>query len=172
MRVVLNGRAAVESITGLIFFEKHKEKIMAKRKPPLKTTRLSTGYKPKAPTPPPPTEVTLGEIKNTLNRATDLLITKAADISDGITEISDGMKDGTPVALQRAAIPATDDVSLWVVIRKSTEALKFANYNRFMNAVLCGTPDGVPQADLDVYKALRLSHVRALPLATRMRTGC
>ena len=138
---------------------------MAKRKPASKTISLSKGYKPKAPTPPPPTEVTLGEIKNTLNRATDLLITKAADISDGITEISDGMKDGTPVALQRAAIPATDDVSLWVVIRKSTEALKFANYNRFMNAVLCGTPNGVPQADLDVYKALRLSHVRALPFS-------
>ena len=79
---------------------------MAKRKPASKTISLSKGYKPKAPTPPPPTEVTLGEIKNTLNRATDLLITKAADISDGITEISDGMKDGTPVALQRAAIPA------------------------------------------------------------------
>ena len=45
-------------------------------------------------------------------------------------------------AMRRTATDATEDLSLWVVIRKSTEALSFNNYFRFMNFVLCGEPIG------------------------------
>ncbi len=42
------------------------------------------------------------------------------------------------VTLRRTANPPTTDLPLWVVIRKSTEAISFNNYNRFMEFVLCG----------------------------------
>jgi hypothetical protein len=46
------------------------------------------------------------------------------------------------VSMRRTATDATEDLGLWVVIRKSTEALSFNNYFRFMNHVLCGEPIG------------------------------
>ena len=42
------------------------------------------------------------------------------------------------VTMRRAATEVTEDLPLWVVIRKSTEAISFNNYFRFMNHVLCG----------------------------------
>ena len=42
------------------------------------------------------------------------------------------------MTLRRTATEATEDLPLWVVIRKSTEAISFDNYFRFMNHVLCG----------------------------------
>ena len=44
------------------------------------------------------------------------------------------------VSMRRTATEATEDLPLWVVIRKSTEAISFDNYFRFMNHVLCGEP--------------------------------
>jgi len=48
--------------------------------------------------------------------------------------------DIVPVTLRRTATAPTDDLPLWVVIKKSTDALLFENYNRFMDIVLCGKP--------------------------------
>jgi hypothetical protein len=44
------------------------------------------------------------------------------------------------VSMRRTATEPTEDLGLWVVIRKSNEALSFNNYFRFMNHVLCGEP--------------------------------
>ena len=49
--------------------------------------------------------------------------------------------DDVGVTLKRAAVPPTDDQALWVAIRKSTEALGFDNYSRFIEAVMCDHPD-------------------------------
>lgn len=48
--------------------------------------------------------------------------------------------DVVPVTLQRSAAVPTNDLPLWVVIKKSTDALAFPNYARFMDIVLCGQP--------------------------------
>ena len=48
------------------------------------------------------------------------------------------------VSMRRTATEATEDLGLWVVIRKSAEALSFSNYFRFMNHVLCGEPISGP----------------------------
>jgi len=42
------------------------------------------------------------------------------------------------VTMRRAAGESTRDIPLWAVIRKSTDALSFSNYNDFMNYLLCG----------------------------------
>jgi hypothetical protein len=49
------------------------------------------------------------------------------------------------VSMRRTATEATEDIGLWVVIRKSAEALSFKNYFRFVNHVLCGEPIGEPR---------------------------
>jgi hypothetical protein len=43
----------------------------------------------------------------------------------------------TGVTMRRSASPFTNDLLLWVVIRKTTEAISFTRYNEFMEKVLC-----------------------------------
>lgn len=49
-----------------------------------------------------------------------------------------GVPGSIGVSLQRSASRETPDLPLWVIIRNSSEAMSFENYNRFMNLVLCG----------------------------------
>jgi len=44
------------------------------------------------------------------------------------------------VTMRRTATVPTNDLPLWVVIKRSTDALAFPNYSRFMDIVLCGQP--------------------------------
>ena len=48
-----------------------------------------------------------------------------------------GPKD---VSLLRTHLPRTQDLPLWLVIRRSTDAISFENYRVFMNWVLCQEP--------------------------------
>jgi hypothetical protein len=71
-----------------------------------------------------------------------------------------------PVSLERSAHPATTDLALWAVIRKSSEALSFSNYSRFIDLVLCGdrAPRTQTQAEHETSKELQgLSGLRYLP---------
>lgn len=45
---------------------------------------------------------------------------------------------GVSVTLRRTATAPTADLPLWLLIRKSTEAISFGNYSRFMDLLLCG----------------------------------
>ena len=42
------------------------------------------------------------------------------------------------VGLRRTASTVTSDLPLWLIIRTSTDAMSFRNYQRFMDVVLCG----------------------------------
>ena len=46
------------------------------------------------------------------------------------------------VTMQRAAITPTATQALWTMIRQSTNALSFQNYQAFMEQVLCGDTPG------------------------------
>ena len=61
--------------------------------------------------------------------------------------------DDVGVTLKRAAVPPTPDQALWVAIRKSTTAIGFDNYNRFLEAVICGQP-----GDGDRFPRRRVRH--------------
>lgn len=78
------------------------------------------------------------------------------------------------VTLRRTATAPTSDLPLWAVIRKSTEAISWDNYTRFMDLVLCGigknpqVPTGVetrfnelrrflPYNDADAYRLLKVA---------------
>jgi hypothetical protein len=88
--------------------------------------------------------------------------------------------DIIPVAMRRTAVGVTDDLSLWVVIKKSTEALSFENYQRCMDLVLCRAKPGskeeskrkeailengrnltkerfLPFTDMDAYRLLKVA---------------
>jgi hypothetical protein len=45
--------------------------------------------------------------------------------------------DTVPVTMRRTAGEVTEDLALWVVIRKTAEAMSFENYSQFMNMLLC-----------------------------------
>jgi hypothetical protein len=75
-----------------------------------------------------------------------------------------------PVSMRRSATPPTQDLPLWVVIRKSTNKLAFQNYDRYMSIVLCGDApreDEAVRFELDPQgrsqKFEDLWHWRALP---------
>ena len=53
-------------------------------------------------------------------------------------DISNRLNSVVTVRNTRAGITQTGDLGLWVIIRRSTEALGFPNYSRFMDRVLCG----------------------------------
>jgi hypothetical protein len=59
------------------------------------------------------------------------------------------------VTLRRTSAEPTEDLPLWVVIRNSTNALCYNNYDAFMNHLLCGAPDLRRQA---IVEAPRLVH--------------
>lgn len=52
----------------------------------------------------------------------------------------------TAVSLQRTKPRLTDDLPLWVLIRRSTEAISFERYSTFMDLLLCGI-DRMPESD-------------------------
>jgi hypothetical protein len=109
-----------------------------------------------------------GEAMN-IGRNTDRAANEAANIAGGIGSVADGVGDLTSEAVNigrntnraadalgnisnqlgnvvtvrntRAGITQTDDLALWVIIRRSAEALNFRNYARFMDRVLCGRDD-------------------------------
>ena len=53
-----------------------------------------------------------------------------------------GARTPVPVTMQRAAITPTATQALWTMIRQSTNALSFQNYEAFMEQVLCGDTTG------------------------------
>lgn len=74
--------------------------------------------------------------------------------------------DVIQVALQRSATQATDDISLWALIRQSAEAMKFDNYANYVGKVLCDDQkDGVqktsdlylPFTDANAYRRLKVA---------------
>ena len=56
--------------------------------------------------------------------------------------MADGGRGPLSVSMQRADIPPTASQALWTLIRQSTNALSFQNYQAFMEQVLCGDTAG------------------------------
>lgn len=71
--------------------------------------------------------------------------------------------DGS-IALRRSAAPATDDVALWVLIKKGSDAISFNRYQTAMDRLLCGIDDDTP-VDIESarQRASYLMRTRALP---------
>ncbi len=67
---------------------------------------------------------------------------KTADLKANFDQKMDQLvytlRQGVSVNMQRSAIQPTTDLALWVVIRESSRALSFENYQKFMELVLCG----------------------------------
>lgn len=61
-----------------------------------------------------------------------------ANFDQKVDHLVASLQQGVTVNLQRSAIQPTSDLALWVVIRESTRALSFENYQRYMDMLLCG----------------------------------
>ena len=72
-------------------------------------------------------------------------------------------RPAAPVSMQRAFVPPTTDQMLWVIIRKSADALAFDNYMNFIDPIMCGAQPA-SRAGADRAAAARsLRPYRALP---------
>lgn len=71
--------------------------------------------------------------------------------------------DDVAVTMKRTAVPATSDQALWVAIRNSTNALGFANYDRFLDLVMCGDLSGQRYGGKETRHQLHKVKRRALP---------
>ena len=109
------------------------------------------------------------EIEGTL--MDEAILTKRHEVS--IVPVGKLPRD-VSVTMRRAGTDLTNDVPLWVSIRKSSEAMSFNNYQGFMNAVLCGIPQHdkvtktqefellkgrrfLPFTDTDAYRLLKVA---------------
>jgi hypothetical protein len=63
-------------------------------------------------------------------------------IRESIDDIGRRLSGKLTVGMQRANVPQTNNLALWVLIRKSTEAINFDNYTKFMDRVLFGIDPG------------------------------
>lgn len=73
--------------------------------------------------------------------------------------------DNVPVTMRRTATAPTEDLALWVLIRKSGETISFENYSHFMDKVFCDRDAGLqavregtgymPYSDLYAYRLLK-----------------
>ncbi|MGB9633657.1 MAG: hypothetical protein ACPL8I_10020 [Chloroflexaceae bacterium] len=74
----------------------------------------------------------------------------------------------TQVALRRSAVPFTPDVALWMVIRRSAQALSFRAYDEAMQDLLCNvtspTQEGLRRAQIARTELSNLAQRRYLPL--------
>jgi hypothetical protein len=122
-------------------------------------------------------------IKATLTvkaRGDDRIIVPIHPPREESLEVFVGPRVSTPqsaqsVTLERSANPPTNDLPLWVVIRKSAHSLSFDSYSRFMDLVLCksgGEHDlhksvaefgqlrqrrFLPYNDMDAYRLLKVA---------------
>lgn len=86
-------------------------------------------------------------------------------ISESITVLPRPLAAGDDLAvtLTRTAVPPTADQALWVAIRRSSDALGFDQFDRFMRQYVCGE-EFVPESGGHLRKKLRRAEQRtALP---------
>lgn len=79
-----------------------------------------------------------------------------------ITARSSSARDNVGVTLRRSASEPTQDIPLWVTIRRSSDALSFDNYSDKMRLLLCN-PAEEPALDPTASKFARLRRRRFLP---------
>ena len=74
------------------------------------------------------------------------------------------------IALNRTPNPLTGDVALWIVIRRTTEAISFENYQKHMDLVLCGLDPQTGQPAKDWGESARDKHFNRLLPGAACRT--
>ena len=84
-------------------------------------------------------------VTGTLTDSSGASISSRSDVT-GVPAPVQNIGGSIAVSLRRTATAPTSDIALWAVIRKSTDALSFNNYNRFMEFVLCGLDTALPGA--------------------------
>lgn len=122
-----------------------------------------------------PDEREMKEVKKQLEEVKKELA-EAKKIEAAVAATAAGPKE-VNVSLHRSITPKTPDLALWVVIRNSTNALAFGNYETFLNGILCPTDPNdrkkmpctdafgqplahsrlMPFPDMDAYRILKVA---------------
>ena len=80
------------------------------------------------------TEVAIGNL-TLANSATIAALVKLLEEKGILTqaEVVEKAHDEVPVTLRRTTVPPTQDLALWVLIRGTTKAIDFEQYERFID---------------------------------------
>jgi len=75
-----------------------------------------------------------------------------------------------PVSLRGSVRPATADLVLWVLIKRSTDDLSFKNYQDFIDFVLCGgdIPTFLPQTQAEALKTPVMTELESIEKKRRL----
>jgi hypothetical protein len=105
----------------------------------------------------------LGVLKANIDQKIDKVADSIESIANRLP--APGQPTAVTVAMQRASNAPTDDLVLWIVIRKSAEALSYRNYEQSMDLVLCGLrpTDPLPNAGQIASEFSGLRRRRFLP---------
>ncbi len=79
-----------------------------------------------------------GELEVESTRRNENTLASTVTISGDAASLLRKSLTNRSFSLERTATFETDDLALWVIIRKGTEAMSFKNYAVFMDLVLCG----------------------------------
>jgi hypothetical protein len=93
-----------------------------------------------------------------MSTGVDKVATGVEQVADSVGKVAERLGGPTTVNLQRTANAKTEDLPLWVVIQKTTDAISFDNYSKFMDLVLCGIGETSPprvRADQQQFDQLR-----------------
>jgi hypothetical protein len=101
------------------------------------------------------------ELKQNLDYKFDDVTTGVNNVAAQVGAVADRLGQPIPLAqpvavtLTRAFNSATEDLGLWVIIRRTTEALSFNNYLTFMNLLLCGIGEDSSSLPNATFESLR-----------------
>lgn len=98
------------------------------------------------------------QVANSIGKASDEL---SDSISNLAKTLNTNLSSTFTTRLQPAGSPVTNDLALWVLILKGTEALSFKNFEEYMDAIFCSTDHSLAAKEFDTVS--RLSGTRSLP---------
>lgn len=98
------------------------------------------------------------QIAGTLGKATDELTDSISSLS---SSLSTNLSSTFTTRLQPPGNYGTEDLALWVLIKKGTDGLRFDNYDKYMRAIFCG--EGFANASNELETVQRLNQNRSLP---------
>lgn len=102
--------------------------------------------------------VTSNGVANSIGKASDELTDSISSLAN---TLNTNLSSTFTTRLQPAGSSVTNDLALWVLILKGTEAMSFKRFDSYMNAIFCNTDHSGAAAELATIS--KLAGARSLP---------
>lgn len=99
-------------------------------------------------------------LNNTIGKVADEIADSFVNLG---STIASQLTNTVNARLQPVTSPVSYDIALWLIIKKSTDDLRFSRYQDFMDAIFCGKPNLELTGGLMAAQIAKLDKRRALP---------